>query len=121
MAEEEKTTMTILHTLSKDERQKLMAGYTHPNIIAHYNQMELSGCYDRDHTIDGCCEAKKEEKKKTEQARLNKEKQDKGEMTTLQERNQLLERWARDVETKQKKMEADIAKMANLISQLISK
>jgi hypothetical protein len=40
---------------------------------------------------------------------------------TLTQRNQVLESWARNSEAKQKKMEADIAKMASLLSQMMAK
>lgn len=43
------------------------------------------------------------------------------ETETLKERNRVLEQWAREQEAKQKKMEKDMEKMANLLAQLLPK
>ena len=50
-----------------------------------------------------------------------KEKEKQEEINVLQERNKVLETWARDQEAKQKKMEERMEKMASRIAQLMGK
>jgi hypothetical protein len=64
---------------------------------------------------------KRDRCKEMREAKEREEKEAKERMDTLQERNKVLEVWARNSEAKQKKMEADIAKMASLLSQMMAK
>jgi len=62
----------------------------------------------------------REETKGRDMCKEHRERKEK-EAETLTKRNEVLEAWARDVEAKQKKMEKDMEKMANLLAQLLPK
>jgi len=62
----------------------------------------------------------REQAKGRDMCKEHRERKEK-EAETLTKRNEVLEAWARDVEAKQKKMEKDMEKMANLLAQLLPK
>lgn len=105
-----------LADMTKEQRRAFIESLGSDEARIHWEQCEASGVYNRCPKTDWC--AKYQEEKK---------KQEREQVETLQQRNQLLEDHARQQEAKQKeqeerlkKAEERMEKMASLISQLIS-
>lgn len=94
--------------MKKEERRAFVSQFG-PDAIKQYELHEAEGAYERCPKTDWC--AKYQEEKK---------KQEREQVETLQQRNQLLETVARQQEERLKRAEERMEKMASLISQLIS-
>jgi hypothetical protein len=99
--------------LTDEERERILG----KNKMAResYERCMREGLY---HCKRDRCKEAREEKEKAERER---EEAVVKERKTLRERSELLEKHARDMEAKQKKMQTDMDKLASLVAQLIPK
>jgi len=97
--------------MTEEEREKVIGKCEKAR--ESYERCKREGLY---HCKRDRCKEAREDKEKAER---EKEEAVVKERKTLRDRSALLEEHARDMEAKQKKMEQQIEKMANLIAQLI--
>jgi hypothetical protein len=105
-----KPTLTLVIDMTEEEREshfKCMGG----GAYERYKVRQREGIFTRCHKTDWCkLEREKREKKDIQRNQL---------LETVTDRNKVLETWARESETKQKKLELQVEKLGNLIAQLL--